>query len=53
VFCTSTLPFSQNAQVTLEVLPAQVTTISAPGVTGPVQLSWEYSYNFAGLVLGP
>jgi hypothetical protein len=52
-FCTFALLPSQDAQLTVEVLPAQVTTINVPGITGPVQLSWEYSYNFSGLVLGP
>jgi hypothetical protein len=53
VVCTLALPLSQNAQITVEVLSAQVTTIQAPGVTGPVQLSWQYSYTFSGLSLGP
>jgi uncharacterized protein (TIGR03437 family) len=52
VVCTLGLPLSQFAQITVEVLPAHVTTLNVPGVTGPVQLNWQYSYDFSGLALG-
>jgi hypothetical protein len=54
VFCTLGLPLSQNAQIEVQVMPApdQVSIVSVPGVTGPVQLTWQYSYDFSGLILG-
>ncbi len=40
-----------DTQVNVEVVPASAETISVPGVSAPVQLSWSYSYTFAGLTL--
>ena len=55
VTCSFGLPFSSNAQIVAEVLPDPNTlpAISVPGVTGPVQVSWQYTYDFTGLILGP
>ncbi|HXJ37678.1 MAG TPA: hypothetical protein VNH18_00295, partial [Bryobacteraceae bacterium] len=52
--CSFGLPLSPQAQITVQVLPAPdiVATVSVPGVTAPVQLTWQYSYNFSGLALG-
>jgi hypothetical protein len=54
VFCSFGLPLSSNAQLTVQVLPApdRVTTIAVPGITGPVSLTWQYSYTFSGLSIG-
>lgn len=49
--CSFGLPLSSTAQIAVSVRPEQVQTISMPGVTGPVQLTWQYSYNFSGLTL--
>jgi uncharacterized protein (TIGR03437 family) len=53
VVCSFGVPPSPNSQIEIQVLPAQTTSVTLPGITGPVQLSWQYSYNFAGLTLGP
>jgi uncharacterized protein (TIGR03437 family) len=55
VACTFELPLTSNAQISVQVRPDpnHMATIGLPGVTGPVQLTWQYSYNFSGLVLGP
>ncbi|HYA18820.1 MAG TPA: IPT/TIG domain-containing protein [Bryobacteraceae bacterium] len=50
--CSFGIPPSSNAEILLEVVPVPVTTVQASGVTGPVQLNWEYSYVFPGLTLG-
>jgi uncharacterized protein (TIGR03437 family) len=50
--CSFPLDPMQGAQVRVDVVPANPQTISAPGVSGPVQVSWMYSYTFAGLTLG-
>lgn len=50
--CSFGIPASTGAQVTVQVLPATPTTVRATGVTGPVTLSWGYSYTFTGLTLG-
>lgn len=52
VVCSFGLPLSANAQITVQVLPASPATVTAPGLTGPVQLTWQYSWNFSGLSLG-
>ncbi len=51
-FCSFSLPLSSNAQILVEVLPAQAQSVSVSGVTGPVQLNWQYLYRFTGLTLG-
>jgi uncharacterized protein (TIGR03437 family) len=53
-FCTWGLPLSSNAQIVVDVIPApdHTTSVSVPGVTGPVQLTYQYSYTFTGLTLG-
>lgn len=55
VVCTFGLPLSSNARISVGVLPApnQIPSVRVPGVTGPVQLTWQYTYNFSGLILGP
>jgi hypothetical protein len=50
--CSFLLTPGPDAQVRVDVLPANPQTISVPGVSGPVQVSWMYSYTFAGLTLG-
>jgi hypothetical protein len=52
--CNFGLPPDTNAQISVQVLPApdRVATVHLPGITGPVQLNWLYSYTFAGLTLG-
>jgi uncharacterized protein (TIGR03437 family) len=52
--CTFGINTSTNAQVSVQVLPApdQTTSVQVPGVTGPVQLTWQYSYSWQGLTLG-
>jgi uncharacterized protein (TIGR03437 family) len=52
--CSFGLPLASGAQITVQVVPnpASVTKIAVPGITGSVQLTWQYSYNFPGLVLG-
>src|SRR5205823_8176828 len=54
-FCSFGLPLSANAQIIVQVLPdpTRIKTITLPGVTGPVQATWQYVYNFSGLSLGP
>jgi uncharacterized protein (TIGR03437 family) len=53
IVCNFGIPISQAVTINVEVLPAldQVETVSLPGVTGPVKLTWQYSYSFSGLVL--
>jgi uncharacterized protein (TIGR03437 family) len=51
VACSFGLPPSSNSQIMIQVLPAQTTNLTVPGITGPVQLSWQYSYNVPGLTL--
>ena len=55
VVCSFGLPFSTNSQMVIDVLPApaNIAGIPALGITGKVQLSWSYSYVFAGLAVGP
>jgi uncharacterized protein (TIGR03437 family) len=55
VVCSFGLPLSSNAQITVQVMPnpASVATVALPGITGPVQLAWQYTYSFSGVVLGP
>ena len=55
LFCSFGLPLSTNAQVAVSVIPApgNAPTFTLPGITGPVQVTWQYSYNFLGLTLGP
>ena len=50
--CSFLLTPGPGAQVRVDVVPANPQTVSAPGVSGPVQVSWSYSYTFAGLTLG-
>ena len=52
--CGFGLQPSSTAGITLTVEPNpdQLPTVTAPGITGPVQLFWSYSYNFTGLSLG-
>jgi hypothetical protein len=38
-------------QVSVDVVPANPQTINAPGVSGPVQATWSYSWTFTGLNL--
>jgi uncharacterized protein (TIGR03437 family) len=33
--------------------PARMTSITVPGITGPVQLRWSYTWNFVGISLAP
>jgi uncharacterized protein (TIGR03437 family) len=49
--CTFGLPLSTGVQISVSVLPAQPTSVNVPGVTGPVQLTWQYVYGFSGLTL--
>ncbi len=51
--CSFGLAPSSNAFITVEVLsnPANNPPVTLPGVTGSVQLNWQYSYAFTGLVL--
>ena len=51
--CTMGLSPSDNAQIVVDVIPApdRVTTVQLPGVTGPVQLTYQYGYVFTGLTL--
>ena len=51
VVCSFGLPPSPNSQITIQVLPAQTTSVTMPGITGPVQLGWQYTYTFPGLTL--
>ncbi len=53
VVCSFGIPQSSNAQISIQVAPANPQVISAPGITGPVQLNWSYTYTFLGLALGP
>lgn len=53
VVCSFGLAESSNAQISVEVLPATAETISVPGITGAVQLNWNYTWTFLGLTLGP
>jgi len=48
------LPLSSNAEVSVQVMPnpANATTVVTPGITGPVQLTWELLVLFLRLVLG-
>jgi hypothetical protein len=50
--CSFPLDPMPGAQLRVDVLPTDPPTTSAPGVSGPVQVSWMYSYTFAGLTLG-
>jgi hypothetical protein len=54
IFCSFGIPLSSNAEITVEVLPNPASTpaVTLPGVTGPVQLTWQYSYIFVELTLG-
>ena len=54
VFCSFSLPTSNNAEIIVEISPApdNVSSFTANGVTGGVQASWTYRYVFGGLVLG-
>jgi uncharacterized protein (TIGR03437 family) len=38
-------------QISVDVVPATLQTITTPGVTGPVQVTWSYSWTFTGLSL--
>jgi uncharacterized protein (TIGR03437 family) len=44
-----------GVQVQVQVVPdpARLTSITVPGITGPVQASWSYTWNFAGISLAP
>jgi len=50
--CAFQLTRGPAAQLRVDVVPAHPDTISLPGVSGPVQLTWSYSYTFADLTLG-
>jgi len=52
-FCWFSIPFSNTAEVVVEVLPAptNVTSLAAQGITDGVELSWKYGYVFGGLTL--
>ena len=52
VVCSFGLPLSQSAQIEVQVMPSQASTVGVPGVTGPVQLTWQYSYDFFPVTLG-
>lgn len=51
--CSFGIPASSNGSIAVEVMPdpAKSPTVTVPGVTGPVSLSWHYYYNFSSLVL--
>jgi hypothetical protein len=53
VVCSFGIPYSTNAQVVVEVLPAAsaVSFVTADGITQSVQMSWTYRYVFGGLIL--
>ncbi|HEU5022622.1 MAG TPA: hypothetical protein VFT60_12050, partial [Bryobacteraceae bacterium] len=46
---------SPNLSISIQVMPdpAKKGAITAPGVTGPVFLSWSYAWQFPSLVLTP
>jgi hypothetical protein len=50
--CNFPLTAGPGAAVTVDVMPTNPQTISVPGVSGPVQVNWKYSYTFAGLTIG-
>ena len=54
IVCTFGIPLSSNAQISVQMGPDpnHMGTINLPGVSGPVKLTWQYSYNFSGLILG-
>jgi hypothetical protein len=43
---------STTAQVSVTVVPAAPKTIQLPGITGPVQVTWQYFSTFSGLIIG-
>jgi uncharacterized protein (TIGR03437 family) len=51
--CSFGIPPSSNASINIQVMPdpAKQPTVTVPGVTGPVSLTWSYYYNFSSLVL--
>jgi uncharacterized protein (TIGR03437 family) len=53
--CSFELPLSSDARLSIEVVPHPSTTTitGVPGITGSVQVTWDYLYSFAGLTLGP
>jgi uncharacterized protein (TIGR03437 family) len=54
-FCSFGIPASSNASITVQVMPdpSKIPTVSVPGITGPVSLTWNYAYGFRSLVLAP
>jgi uncharacterized protein (TIGR03437 family) len=53
IVCTFGVPPSSTAQIAISVSPSpdKITAVSAPGITGPVQIGWFYSWTFSGLSL--
>jgi hypothetical protein len=49
--CSFLLTPGGGAQVSVDIVPANPQTINAPGVSGPVQATWSYSWTFPGLNL--
>jgi uncharacterized protein (TIGR03437 family) len=51
--CSFGIPPSSNAAIAVRVMPdpAKTPTVTVPGVTGPVSVTWSYNYNFPFLVL--
>ncbi len=49
--CGFGLPTGSDARISIAVQPAGSTIVSAPGITGSVQLNWRYYYEFPGLIL--
>jgi hypothetical protein len=40
-----------SAQISVSVAPASAAVVTLPGITFPVRLNWQYSYQFTGLIL--
>jgi uncharacterized protein (TIGR03437 family) len=51
--CSFGIPPSSNASIAIQVMPdpANIPSVSVPGITGPVYLTWRYAYGFQNLVL--
>jgi uncharacterized protein (TIGR03437 family) len=51
--CSFGLPTTTDAEIVLQVLPNDLPTATVPGISGPVQFYWSYTWQFLGLTLTP
>lgn len=52
--CTLTLPTMETLEVVVDVtpFPSKVVSLPAQGLTGAIQITWDYRFVFGGMMLG-